>query len=739
MSDLFKLRRPAVLITLFSIIEILTIILNFKYAHIILVFSVIFGAVFSFVMFGKDRFIAIICTLMIILPALSTVIAYNSKLLPAKRVVKLSENAPDTIFTANVYDHNSYGIYNVSFVKITHIDGERLSSKIKARVCSFGTGVIKDNAVIKFSGVPTYVSDIENDSFNSSLYLFGKGAFLEFENASITDAVPGKSSDVFSSLRNITKSIIYKYVGMANENNEASLSYAIFAGDSSYISNNVQTAFYKSGTIHILCVSGMHLAILCSFIFSLLTAFTISKRNRCLIIVAFCIFYTIFTGFSLSTLRASIMCIISYLGSIYGKKSDGYISLFLSLYIITLVSPFSIFDISLILSFFATLGLIVTSSITPKLNNAGMPKYLFCSLTSSILRGMGATCFTLAFCAFLFGNISLYQVISTLIMSLPSELLLSLLFCLILLSPLTFTVFGNTVLGTIGYVCRILSGLIIKIAHFFSSLSYSSISSKYTTLFLVIFLAVSVLITLCISFGKTKYLKILSVLVMSVCLLQVSFSLYRDIKDDKLYKVQYFRQNQGDRQLSVKLGREGYFLVNADNRICHNTSLCAFDENGGKNYLLIIPDKDISSAVLAENIKGFDRDFGLKGIYLPRSAEGKLLLEELTVHGIVCMYMPSNLCFGNIHMKFTCEDYNSIFIDDTKTSTNIVFAEKYDSNYFYAYADINAFFTRKTENQFDIDTDIPPDGERFFTRLKKNQLLTNAVNTFGQKSIMIKG
>ncbi len=731
-----RIRRPIVLISLFSLIEIFLLVLNIELLPIILVLSVLSGIIFAFIFFREEKLLAIICTVMLIIPVINAGYSYYKRLLPAKNLAKDFGKETDTVYTADIYDHTSFGNYSTSFAKITHVGSKRLEKPVKSRIVCYGATYLRENSSVVFKGVPTFISDIEKDDFDTQFYLFGKGVFLDFDKVEIISAAKSENTDIFSSLRYKTKSILYKYFPYKTEGN-VSVAYAMFTGDSSLISKSTKSDFSKSGTLHVLCVSGMHLVVLCSFLSAFLKGLTLSKPVRCLIIMAFCILYTSFTGFSLSTLRACIMCIITYIGLILGKRSDAYISLFLSAYIITSIDPFSLFDISLILSFTATLGLMVVSSMVPKLKHRGFFNSLATDIAAALLCGVGAICFTLPFCAFFFGEMSLYSIVSTLIISLPSEILLSLLFGLILLSPISFFSFGDTILSFLGYICSCLSGFTITIAEFFAKLKFASISSVFGELFLIIFLSMFLLLSPAIAFKRRGVICIIASLLILSSAMQIGISLYFNIREDALYKVFYYRKNEEDRQLSIKLGPSGYLLVNADNKLCTNPSLCPFDSYNKCNYLLIIPDDIIDAKSLSRSIKSFYADFGIKKIYVPETADGADLFLELTACGIKCDFFPMNFTFDNIRIDGHFDGFNSLLIDDGKVCTNIVYANKYDEAYFEEFSDKCMFLTRKTKNQFDTSCNIPPNCSEFYARLKKGEVYENTINLFGIKSIEI--
>ena len=102
--------------------------------------------------------------------------------------------------------------------------------------------------------------------------------------------------------------------------------------------------------------------------------------------------------------------------------------------------------------------------------------------------------------------------------------------------------------------------------------------------------------------------------------------------------------------------------------------------------------------------------------------------------------MSDDFTAKNINVTYTYDE-NAFCLDinDGKTHTSILYADKYNSGCFDNNADICAFFTRKTKNQFNPEQDEMPDCGEFITRLKKGVSIDGITNTFGKKTITIKG
>ncbi|MCR6513512.1 ComEC/Rec2 family competence protein [Clostridium sp. LY3-2] len=131
---------------------------------------------------------------------------------------------------------------------------------------------------------------------------------------------------------------------------EGSLVNSILFGDKSGLDEEDKENMKKYGVVHVISVSGLHIGLI-YLIFK--------KLFKEYIGLLICFFYCVITGFAFSSIRAFIMIFILSLGLKLRKSSNSKAALALSAIIIFLIKPYSIFDLGFILSFLATLSIIL--------------------------------------------------------------------------------------------------------------------------------------------------------------------------------------------------------------------------------------------------------------------------------------------------------------------------------------------------------------------------------------------
>jgi competence protein ComEC len=139
---------------------------------------------------------------------------------------------------------------------------------------------------------------------------------------------------------------------------ESDLLAGILLGRDQGISPNLQDAFSRTGTTHIIAISGFNMAIVAGLFSGIFTRI-IGRKWGALLAILSIMFYTILVGGGAAVVRAAIMGGLGVLGGMFGRRQNGLNSLGLASLGITLVNPNVLWDIGFQLSFAATLGLIL--------------------------------------------------------------------------------------------------------------------------------------------------------------------------------------------------------------------------------------------------------------------------------------------------------------------------------------------------------------------------------------------
>lgn len=176
--------------------------------------------------------------------------------------------------------------------------------------------------------------------------------------------------------------------------------------------DSVEEAYRKSGVIHVLAVSGMHLSIFSCLLASALAFLGRKSWQRWLrfsIVLSFVWAYALLTGLSPSACRAACMFSFVGLGDCLGRKGRSVRSLAVSALFLLLVDPGLLHDAGFLLSYAAVAGLIFLSPVLGKIwKPSGKIPRFFRNLA---VASVSAQLATLPAGLFLFGTFPTYFLI----------------------------------------------------------------------------------------------------------------------------------------------------------------------------------------------------------------------------------------------------------------------------------------------------------------------------------------
>jgi ComEC/Rec2-related protein len=194
----------------------------------------------------------------------------------------------------------------------------------------------------------------------------------------------------------------------------ASLAYGLIFGSNTEFSQGVKENLRRSGTSHLVAVSGYNVSIITAWLFSSLRY--ISKNFAGIFSLLTLIFFYLITGGSASLLRAAIMGSLILISRFVGRKVLPIHLIFLAASFILILNPYAIYDVGFQLSFFATSGLFFLAEPLEKLISFGRFKSFIIKIFSETLS---AQIFVLPILVGNFGQFSLIAPISNILILPP--------------------------------------------------------------------------------------------------------------------------------------------------------------------------------------------------------------------------------------------------------------------------------------------------------------------------------
>ncbi|WP_251423155.1 ComEC/Rec2 family competence protein [Veillonella agrestimuris] len=181
--------------------------------------------------------------------------------------------------------------------------------------------------------------------------------------------------------------------------------------------------FAYTGIIHILSISGSHIALLFAIVYALCRWCCIKKRYAMIIGIFVSILYCMIVGFSAPVVRSTVMGICMAMAYLYGRLYTAKQGLAITAIVFLLYDPLLILDVSFQLSFGATYGLLIF----------GMPLYHWMEQLPPLVKGpiilcVSAQLIMIPFQLYYFHYISLASILAALLVTPILDLTIVLLF-----------------------------------------------------------------------------------------------------------------------------------------------------------------------------------------------------------------------------------------------------------------------------------------------------------------------
>jgi competence protein ComEC len=257
---------------------------------------------------------------------------------------------------------------------------------------------------------------------------------------------------------------------------QSSLAQALLLGKRSTIPDDLDEAFFRTGTTHIIAISGLNVGIIGGIVLSIGVWLFGRRRSFYFWLAVSAIWgYAVLTSLEPPVVRAAIMCSIWLFADFVGRPRSAMPALLFAAAIMIGVNPDITRDVSFQLSFGAMAGLIL---LTPHFQNLSRRALRISDerrtwqtlFIDSIAVTLGATLTTLPIIAFYFNQISLVTLFANLfaLWVMPAIMVLSTLVAI-------FGLFAPPLAYVLGWVDWLFISYMIKVVEFFSEIPFASV------------------------------------------------------------------------------------------------------------------------------------------------------------------------------------------------------------------------------------------------------------------------
>lgn len=263
--------------------------------------------------------------------------------------------------------------------------------------------------------------------FNYKKYLANQHiyyqVFLYPGQYQVTDK--NKGNPIISYSLRLRQQLVKKLKRNMHDPDAIAVASTLILGYKADLGSDILQAYSKTGTIHVLSVSGAHVAIifvLLNFSLSFLDRSRYGRLIKAIVIIILIWYYALLTGFSPAVCRAAVMITMVIIGKTYNRYINMLNILAVSAFFLLMYNPRYITDVGFQLSYLAVFGLIVLQPIVYNwfdLKNKWADKlWALCSVS------IAAQVITFPLTAFYFHQFPVYFLVSNLFIVIPAAIIM---------------------------------------------------------------------------------------------------------------------------------------------------------------------------------------------------------------------------------------------------------------------------------------------------------------------------
>ncbi len=220
--------------------------------------------------------------------------------------------------------------------------------------------------VIAFYEPPDMVEPPKNpEQFDYQKYLYRKGILRQvyLKDDAWDELGMNSANPIYAFSYRLRDFLLSTMRDLGIEGDEYAVAAAILLGYDDTLPTELRQKYVAAGSMHILCVSGMHVGVV-FMVFSYLLGFLNRRKTwqnvlKQSLLLLFIWFYALLAGLAPSILRSTIMLSFVIIGDMLKREGVLLNSLAASAFLLLCIDPANLFNVGFLLSYCAVIGIVV--------------------------------------------------------------------------------------------------------------------------------------------------------------------------------------------------------------------------------------------------------------------------------------------------------------------------------------------------------------------------------------------
>ena len=381
-----------------------------------------------------------------------------------------------TAVTVNKISEISGNRLTVTGVVTDITEGDVQQVTIRAHVAGVGTklGVYLSGASVSCGDkitIEAVVSDITDASDRS--YMYPKGFYANISSPELISV--RKASGIallYQAIKEYSHSISERLRQTGNTDSGELLS-SMLCGDDPVLSDSLRTDLNRAGIGHLMAVSGLHVCTITAFVSFVMEKLRAGRYLKFIVCEGIMAAFIVFSGMSVSAIRAFIMMTLMLLSRILYREYSGISALATSVILITCSNPFAAADPSLLMSISGVFAANTVTGAVIRGFNLRQP------ILKALVLPISASICILPLSLLYFDEISIISPIANIIFVPISSMAL----CLCMLFALLG---GQAVFAFLTETAGLLADIVVKGCRFLSEFRFTFLPVRFRVISLIV-------------------------------------------------------------------------------------------------------------------------------------------------------------------------------------------------------------------------------------------------------------